>query len=133
VDTWAEAAITAAGRALLDDADAAAQLATLGTTAFNTFVSADQTITTSGALTLAHGLGVAPRMTFVSLVCQTAELGYSVGDIVQLEGDNTSCVPDATNLNIRYKNSALGVIHKTTGALSSITAANWKARFSAIK
>lgn len=30
VDTWAEASITAAGRALLDDANAAAQIATLG-------------------------------------------------------------------------------------------------------
>ncbi len=30
VDTWAEAAVTAAGRAILDDADAAAQRATLG-------------------------------------------------------------------------------------------------------
>ena len=133
VDTWAEAAITSAGRALLDDASAAAQLTTLGTTAFNTFVSTDQTITQAGALTLAHGLGAAPRMTFVSLVCQTAELGYSVGDVVQQEGDAASCVPNATNLNIRYKNLALGVIHKTTGVLTSATAANWKARFIAIK
>jgi hypothetical protein len=132
-DTWAETALTAAGRALLDDATSSAQLTTLGTTAFNTFVSADQTITLAGALTLAHGLGAAPRMTFVSLVCQTAELGYSVGDVVQQEGDAASCVPNATNLNIRYKNLALGVIHKTTGVLTSATAANWKARFIAIK
>ncbi len=34
VDTWAEAAITAAGRALLDDASADAQLSTLGVTAY---------------------------------------------------------------------------------------------------
>jgi len=33
IDTWAEAALTAAGRALLDDANAAAQLVTLGFTA----------------------------------------------------------------------------------------------------
>ena len=33
IDTWAEAAITSAGRALLDDADATAQLVTLGLTA----------------------------------------------------------------------------------------------------
>jgi len=33
VDTWAEAALTAAGRAVLDDANAAAQLVTLGLTA----------------------------------------------------------------------------------------------------
>jgi len=133
VDTWAETGLTAAGRALIDDASAAAQLTTLGTTAFNTFVSTDQTITLAGALTLAHGLGVAPRIMMTTLVCQTAELGYSVGDVVQQQGDAASIVPDATNLNIRYKNAAIAVVNKTTGALTSITAANWNARFFAIK
>lgn len=97
------------------------------------FVSTDQTITLAGALTLAHGLGVAPRITGVRLVCQTAELGYSVGDTVQVEGDIASNVPDATNLNIRYRSVATSICHKTTGDLTSITAANWKARFTAIK
>jgi hypothetical protein len=97
------------------------------------FVSADQTITLAGALTLAHGLGTAPRITGVRLVCQTAELGYSVGDTVQVEGDIASNVPDATNLNIRYRSVATSVCHKTTGVLTAITAANWKARFFAIK
>lgn len=97
------------------------------------FVSADQTITLAGALTLAHGLGAAPRITGVRLVCQTAELGYSIGDTVQVEGDIASNVPDATNLNIRYRSVATSICHKTTGVLTAITAANWKARFYAIK
>ena len=133
VDAWAEAAITAAGRALIDDASAAAQLATLGTTAFNTFVSADQTITTGGALTLAHGLGAAPRSLQVMIVCQTAELGYSVGDIVTLSSNYPAMWPDATNFNVRYINTnPPAVANKTTGAITAITAANWKARFFAI-
>lgn len=97
------------------------------------FVSADQTITLAGALTLAHGLGAEPRITGVRLVCQTAELGYSIGDTVQVEGDIASNVPDATNLNIRYRSVAASICHKTTGVLTAITAANWKARFYAIK
>lgn len=136
VDTWAEAAITAAGRALLDDADAAAQLATLGTTAFNTFVSADQTITLAGALTLAHGLGTAPRAAKLALVCQTAELGYSVGDVLMDISARTiaSISVDATNLNIRFMDSANVLItNKSTGARSMFAVANWKARFFAIK
>ena len=133
-DTWAEASITAAGRALLDDASAAAQLTTLGTTAFNTFVSADQTITLAGALTLAHGLGVAPRFWSVAYVCQTAELGYSIGDIVDGSSDAEPGIqPDATNLNVRYRSSAPSLVNKTNGALNTITPANWKARFFAIK
>lgn len=136
VDTWAETAITAAGRALIDDASAAAQLTTLGTTAFNTFVSTDQTITLAGALTLAHGLGVAPRAIKLALVCQTAELGYSIGDVLMDVSSRTICsiVVDATNLNIRMMDSAnVAITNKTTGVRAGFTAANWKARFTAIK
>ena len=133
VDTWAEAAITSAGRDLIDDANAAAQLATLGTEALNTFVSANQTITLAGALTLAHGLGVAPRFPQVMLVCQTAEAGYSVGDVVTILFRSPTVRPDATNLNIRYNDAAITVNHGSTGTQTSITSANWKARFIAIK
>ena len=133
VDTWAEAAITSAGRALIDDANAAAQLTTLGTEAFNTFVSADQTITSSAGLTLAHGLGSAPRFVFVMLVCQTAELNYSAGDVVTLSSGFPAIWPDSTNVNVRYSSAAVQVVNRTTGAPTSITLANWKARFVAIK
>lgn len=135
VDTWAETPITAAGRALLDDASAAAQLATLGTTAFNTFVSSDQTITLAGALTLAHGLGTAPRDVSLALVCQTAELGYSAGDVLMVSPRPiASIVVDATNLNIRFLSTAnAGITRKDTGDFANFTPANWKARFFAVK
>jgi hypothetical protein len=84
-------------------------------------------------LTLAHGLGVAPRITLIELVCQTAELGYSIGDVVYASDNTASLVKDATNINVRYRNASIGLMHKTTGALTAITAANWKARFLAIK
>jgi hypothetical protein len=98
------------------------------------FVSADQTITLAGALTLAHGLGVAPRFWSVAYVCWIWELGYAVGDIVDGSSDAEPGIqPDATNLNVRYSSSAPLLVNKTTGVLTPITAANWKARFFAIK
>ncbi len=62
-DTWAEAVITAAGRALLDDADAAAQRATLGlgaVTATGEVVADLDTITASGWSRFAPGAANAP-------------------------------------------------------------------------
>lgn len=98
------------------------------------FVSTDQTITLAGALTLAHGLGVAPRLWSVVFVCTTAELGYSIGDVVSTGSAQVPAIwPDATNLNVRYSNTALSIAHKTTGVVTAITAANWKARFLALK
>lgn len=134
VDTWAETTITAAGRALIDDASAAAQLTTLGTTAFNTFESADQTITVGGSLQLTHGLGSTPRMCRVGIVCQTAELNYSVGDFFVGDlGNPPAIVANGTSLDVRFASSAIQIPNKTTGAFTAITAANWKARFIAIK
>lgn len=98
------------------------------------FVSADQTITLAGALTLAHGLGVAPRLWSVVYVCTTAELGYSIGDVVSTGSAQMPAIwPDATNLNVRYASAAVSICHKTTGALTAITSENWKARFLALK
>ena len=134
-DTWAETPLTAAGRALIDDASAAAQLATLGTEALKTFVSADQTITLGGGLTLPHGLGSAPRDLQVMVVCQTAELGYSIGDVVTLSSSTNypAMWPDAANVNVKYSSGTPGVVNRTTGNTTTITTANWKARFFAIK
>lgn len=103
------------------------------------YFSGDQTITSAGSLTLAHGLGVRPRRFWVELKNSTAEGNYSVGDIVAVApteffGANqggASIVPDATNLNIRYASAGnvWDVPNKTTGAALSITNASWRARF----
>lgn len=107
------------------------------------FTSSDQTITGAGSLTLAHGLGTTPKNVWAALVCQTAELNYSVGNVVPLVGGNQpfavssscgyGCVVDATNLNIRYGSSVgpgpFYLLDKTTGTATAITLANWKARF----
>jgi hypothetical protein len=99
------------------------------------FESADQTITSGGSLTIAHGLGYTPIWNNIWLVCQTAELGYTAGDIVlwTTGGNNrgVSFVVDDTNAYVRY-GSAVNVFelnNKTTGATASATNANWKMRF----
>lgn len=104
------------------------------------YVSAGQTITAAGALTLAHGLGVMPTLIQLRLKCLTAEGNYSIGDEVIINpadqdpagGGGTSnrgasVVLDATNLNVRYSNAAttFNILNKTTGAAFGITNGNW--------
>lgn len=98
-----------------------------------------QTITTAGALTLAHGLGAAPKFIQTLLKCTTAEHGYSIGDYLFIDTTGTdngatggvptgvSIVPDATNLNVRFANftAVFRGLHKTTGAQASFTNTSW--------
>lgn len=109
------------------------------------YISPDQAITPAGPLTLAHGLGIVPHIVTLTLVCQTAEHGYTAGNLVEVamgaafksNDAGTSVVKDATNLNVRYGAGSGGsspvftVIHKTTGIDQNITNANWKCRFRA--
>lgn len=103
------------------------------------YVSAQQAITSGGALTLAHGLGVVPGLITATIVCQTAELGYSVGDPLFVgasplslgtgsAGFGITVVADATNLNIRYGSSSSVFItnHKTSGNSVYLNNPNWK-------
>ena len=105
------------------------------------FISAEQTITIAGGLTIAHGLGKVPKITIISLICKTAEVGYSIGDVViwghTASADVTArgCMmrPDATNLNIRFgsTNPPFTHLNNTTGAAVNLTVANWKMIFKA--
>lgn len=105
------------------------------------FTSAEQTISSAGSITLAHGLGSTPKFVEWRLVCKTAELGYSVGDVVT--GKNSSAGTqnvgmslkvDGTNIKINFAaytggvSSPFQVINKTAGsfALNYITPGNWK-------
>ena len=72
------------------------------------FQSADQTITSSGALTLAHGLGAAPKMVQGFIKNVTAQSGYVTGDILPMAFYLTDAERgvtirvDATNIYIYY-------------------------------
>jgi|SRR6266850_731972 len=92
------------------------------------FVSADQTVAASSTTTVAHGFGIKPKLFFVVLKCVTADIGFSVGDEVQIATDGfnggASCTADVTNIII--SNSILNLTRKDTHANTVITYANWK-------
>lgn len=101
------------------------------------FESTQQTITAAGSLALAHGFAAKPKLIQLSLVCTTAELGYSLNDEVFLSGGmaseatanrGVSIVPDATNVNVRFGSAATTFVipHKTTGVATAATNASWR-------
>lgn len=93
------------------------------------FESAQQSITTAGALTLAHGLGTTPKLYIAVLQCTTAEFGYSIGNETPIADNNNrslSLVPDGTNITVRIGSSGLEVTNKTTGSNDLITNASWR-------
>jgi hypothetical protein len=101
------------------------------------YTSPQQTITSGGLLTLAHGLGGVPDWVQPHLVCNTAEANYSVNDVVILTPNSNayaanaagvSIVPDATNLVMRYGSAAnaFHILNKTSGAAAVLTNANWR-------
>lgn len=101
------------------------------------FVSAEQSITFGGQLSLSHGLGVAPKLVTFELVCETAQLGYSVNDVVDypsaaqvpLSGESIGISVDKTStstLVISIGTGGLLLAHKSTRAVGNITAANWR-------
>jgi hypothetical protein len=107
------------------------------------YVSPDQTIVAAGLVTLTHGLGVTPKVIMGYLVCVTAELGYSIGDVVPVGlGSNSSADSNsfgvavrlgATQIVARYGGQALVflVLRADTGVLATIVPANWRLRIGA--
>lgn len=98
--------------------------------------TADQTITSGGALTIAHGLGRTPIFMSAFLKNVTAASGYSTGDIVPTPigavGNGASLTgvvvtADATNIYVRFSSytDAFTVLHKTTGAGGDGTNSKW--------
>lgn len=100
------------------------------------FTSANQVITSAGALTLAHGLGRTPHNFELFLVNAVAELGYTIGNAVAFGyatlGNNqgVAVTADGTNIYVRYGSSAsvFNLPNKATGAVSNITPASWRLR-----
>ena len=98
------------------------------------FTSSELTIANGGGGTIAHGLGVVPKLIQVLLICKTAEQGYSIGDTVvwgtfwQSQDRGLSVGGDATNITYRYAAQAtpFSYLHKSTGASDVLTNANWR-------
>lgn len=107
---------------------------------YKKFTSSQQTITSAGTLTIAHGLSAVPNIVQLFLVNQTGEAGYTAGQITPanpaLNADSSadggvSIIVDATNITIRYGSdtNVFRITNATTGAVANLTNANWKAIF----
>lgn len=99
----------------------------------STFTSTDQTITAAGTATIAHGLGHEPIFITCYLVCQSANNGYSVNDVLLVQPAPLSMTVDATNLYIRYPSAGQwAIFDKSTGnPTGGITYSDWKLRVKA--
>jgi hypothetical protein len=91
------------------------------------FESGNQTIVAGGLMTIAHGLGIAPKKVFGFLKITTAGAGWSVGDIVDYPagmfandaaanfGWEYYC--DTTNIYVRWSaTTTIGIINKASGS-----------------
>lgn len=82
-------------------------------------------------------LDATPKLANVSLVCQSAEAGYSVGDTVAAFGIGGRANPipvtyqstDGIHVRMMVGGESFWVSHKNTGATTNITNANWRAKF----
>jgi len=98
------------------------------------FKSAEQTITTAGLLTIAHGLSTTPRRVWGELVCKTTDVGYAVNDRIQthpMSGQDWDSISysvyvDATNVYVRFGSNVMYIPNKSTGTSGAITTGNWK-------
>ncbi|WP_347567159.1 terminase family protein [Mesorhizobium sp. WSM4904] len=102
------------------------------------YESAQQTITSSGSLTLAHGLGVAPKLVGAFLVCVGAENGYAVGDTIGVNpqsyydgsagGRGSTLFCDASNVSVRFaaNTNVYLMLNKGGTATVNFTNANWR-------
>lgn len=99
------------------------------------FDSAQQTITSGGAITVAHGFGALPKLIQILLICTTADAGYSIGDVVPVafngpanNNNSVGATYDTTNINLRYGSNAsvFSYPNKTTGASTALVNGSWR-------
>jgi hypothetical protein len=101
------------------------------------YTSPNQTITSAGPLTLAHGLSSTPKLIQVYLECVTGEANYTSGEVVLINNHGSglgasargvSIAPQASNLKVRYGSAAsvFSVLNETTGAVVDLTNGNWE-------
>ena len=100
------------------------------------YQSTGQTITSAGLLTLAHGLGEAPKLITAYIKCTSADAGYAVNDEVMVtlvvntspsNGRAQGVYFDATNIYIRFSDetTVFRIGNKTTGNATGPDNADW--------
>jgi hypothetical protein len=102
----------------------------------NKFTSSDQTITSAGSLTIAHGLGSAPFEWSAYLKCNTAEEGYTAGQIIKItqghhngsDDEGLTMQADASNVYVNFAGNSrvFQAVSKSANARVRLTNANWR-------
>lgn len=101
--------------------------------------SSEITLVQAGSVSFTHGLGTIPLLVQAHIICKAADAGYSIGNIVLLNGSyhDTSSTngergiilfPNSTIIGGRFGNDALfmRIFNKTTGTRATIVLASWK-------
>lgn len=123
------------GTIALADIAANAILESVVTATNNAMPAAGSTVS------IAHGLTGVPHSVRTVLVCGTSDLGYAVGDEVDVSNMSRSTdksngfqvYTDSSNVNIiRPSADTPMLLNKTTGAISSITPGSWSFRVYAV-
>lgn len=100
------------------------------------YVSSEQTLVAGGLLTLSHGLGAVPKLLRFSLICKTAEHGYSVNDVLEVNPGLNNLASLNAGLSVVVSSSAitirngtygpLNILNKSTGVAADATLTNWR-------
>lgn len=98
------------------------------------YYSGELTCAAGDTGTLTHGFANRPSMWRASLICKTAELGWSVGDEVDVDGvspaGSTRGLTVAANTSqIKYKvcdANQLAIVNFSNGDYTAITPASWR-------
>lgn len=97
------------------------------------------TLSAGGLLTWGHGLGAQPTRYWATLVCQTAELGYAVGEEIEAYsvsstgtsyGSGIVVRANAANVTARVGSNFPGVVINGSNGVGgqTLSMANWKVR-----
>ncbi|MBK8157992.1 MAG: hypothetical protein IPK59_04100 [Rhodospirillaceae bacterium] len=105
-------------------------------TGFYSFESAEQTLALSTVFTVAHGLGEQPNCYQAVFRCKTADLNWAVGDEIDYGAVQWTyggaLQADATNMRGSINQTYYpNITNRTSGAGTTLTAANWKLVFRA--
>ena len=102
-----------------------------------TYTSADLTPATGAITSVSHGLGIIPKFFNATLRCKTSELGYSVGDTIDVSSlhDSTTLLVsgcDTTSFFLVVYSTGIRVVNKNSfSTVSTITPASWALVFNA--
>lgn len=98
------------------------------------FTSSEQTINNGSGLNIAHGLGAKPSRVDAVLVCKNADVGWSVGDEIELPSKDAVSSSvfnfilgwNATNITVVTCASGVQSVNKSTGSASTLNNSSWR-------